>query len=161
MYTDRDSLQAINDIVRHCLSERINVGFTEDSWEQASPPIRFGGLGIRSVVKLALPRFLSSVHKTHELVADLLRPSGTISDLENHSDAHEDFRERYGVELPTGGSTLRQREWDSLVCQLARAVVTVSCSLIAKGYSWDSTCVDTFSASAVMDSAISPGSAAN
>ena len=110
MYSDRDSLHAIDDIVRHYLSERINVEFTEVSWKQASLPIRFGSLSVRSVVNLALPCFLSSVRKTQELVARLLRPSGTISDLENHSDADEDFRERFSVELPTGESTFRQRE---------------------------------------------------
>ena len=36
----------------------------------------------------------------------------TTSDLENNSDAHEDYRENYGVELPTGESTFPQREWD-------------------------------------------------
>ena len=113
MYNDRDSLQAIDDIVRHCLLKRINVGFAEDSCEQASLPFRFGGLDVRRIVNLALPCFLSSVHKTHDLVPHLLRHPCSISDLEIHSGAHGDFREIYGVELPTGESTFRQREWDS------------------------------------------------
>ena len=96
LYTNQDSLQAIDSFVLQTFSERISTGFTDDSWEEASLPIHFGALGVLNAVNLTLPCFLPSMHTTHEPVSDLLRAS------ENHSDVIEHFHEPYSIELPTG-----------------------------------------------------------
>ena len=46
---------------------------TNDSWKQASLPVRHGGMGLRSVGSLALPCYISSLTKAHPLVEAILK----------------------------------------------------------------------------------------
>ena len=50
-----------------------NVQLDDQDWRQASLPVRFGGLGLRSVGSLALPCYLSSVNKSQVLVRAILK----------------------------------------------------------------------------------------
>jgi len=51
-----------------------NVSFGEQNWSQASLPIRYAGLGLRSTADLSLPCFLSSSHACKGLVNRLIPP---------------------------------------------------------------------------------------
>ena len=105
-------------VVRHTLSERINVRLSDDAWMQACLPVRFGGLGVRSVESLALPCFLASTESSRELVASTLRGSGVSADPEYSRAALEDFSQRYGDPvLPSGENLSCQREWDGVACR--------------------------------------------
>ena len=44
----------------------------DDVWTQATLPLRFGGLGVRSVEDFALPCYLSSMHSTLDLIGEIL-----------------------------------------------------------------------------------------
>ena len=49
-----------------------NVDIDDAAWEQASLPLRLGGLGVRSVVALALPCHLASLHASLTLTQQIL-----------------------------------------------------------------------------------------
>ena len=71
------SLYTFDDLLRRILSSICNmpIATMDKLWMQASLPVRYGGLGLRSVVPLAPSAFLSSVNVTYDLV-DRLLPSG-------------------------------------------------------------------------------------
>src|SRR6478609_7157588 len=54
------------------LTKLINVDVSESAWEQASLSVRFGGLGIRSVVSLVSAAILASAVGATNLVNSLL-----------------------------------------------------------------------------------------
>ena len=70
-YTKLSSLQGIDKIVHDALIDCTNIEFSSDTWTQASLPLRFGGLGVRSVADLALPCYTSSLKASLELMRDI------------------------------------------------------------------------------------------
>jgi hypothetical protein len=56
-----DKLQEIDLLLRLSLSKICNVQINDQQFLQASLPVRFGGLGIRSAKALALPAYLASM----------------------------------------------------------------------------------------------------
>ena len=67
-------LQAYDDGLRLflCAVVNINLGPLDSAWFQACLPVRLGGLGLQSAVKLAPSAFLASSHATADLVRDIL-----------------------------------------------------------------------------------------
>ena len=67
-------LQAYDDDLRLilCAVVNINLGPLDSTWFQACLPVRLGGLGLQSAVKLAPSAFLASSHATADLVRDIL-----------------------------------------------------------------------------------------
>jgi len=49
-----------------------NCAFTDTSWSHASLPVRFGGLGILSLGKLAAPAYMASARFSHELLRQII-----------------------------------------------------------------------------------------
>ena len=58
--------------VRSTLSKIVNINLTDDIWEQASLPLRWGGLGVRSAVFLAPSAYLATAASAAEAVSILL-----------------------------------------------------------------------------------------
>ncbi|XP_055347500.1 uncharacterized protein LOC129594739 [Paramacrobiotus metropolitanus] len=56
-------------MIRDSLSRITNTAITDVIWTQASLPVSRGGLGIRSIVKLALPAFLASAYSVAPLAS--------------------------------------------------------------------------------------------
>ena len=61
------ALQTFDDHLRLAVSNITNSGLSDTQWIHASLPIKYGGLGIRRVVSLALPAFLVSATSTLDL----------------------------------------------------------------------------------------------
>ena len=56
---DSPKLESYDNIVKATLSKTINVDITEAGWAQASLPVRWGGLVVRSAVMLASSAYLA------------------------------------------------------------------------------------------------------
>ena len=86
-----------------------------DARRQAALPIRFGGLGLRSVQKLALPSYTSSLIKAECLVSKIIKqpkPNPSILLVA----AQEAFKAQHpNVVPPEGDARLKQRAWDECV----------------------------------------------
>ena len=70
--TDSPVLPLYDEVIRDSLSTTLNVEIVGDRWHQASLPVRWGGLGVRSVVMLAPSAYLASAASTTELTVSLL-----------------------------------------------------------------------------------------
>lgn len=69
---DSPVLPLYDSVLRESLSETLNVDLDDVRWNQASLPVRWGGLGVRGVVLLAPSAFLASAASTKELTSTLL-----------------------------------------------------------------------------------------
>jgi len=72
--TDSPILPLYDDVIKESLLVTINVDLDDDRWRQASLPVRWGGLGVRSVVLLAPSAYLASAASTATLTSTLLPP---------------------------------------------------------------------------------------
>src|ERR1700744_3342507 len=62
-----DKLKAVDEIFRSTLEVISNAKVDGFSWDQASLPLSFGGMGIRKVEDLAVPAYLSAVYSSSNL----------------------------------------------------------------------------------------------
>ena len=69
-------LKSYDNELRRIISRIFNIPLVENEvmWSQASLPVRFGGLGIRSTVQLAPSAFLASAAASSDLVHQILPP---------------------------------------------------------------------------------------
>jgi hypothetical protein len=66
------SLDSFDQLLRSCVSSITNTDLTEQQWNQATLPVRNGGLGVRRVSSLAPSAFLASAAGTRDLQALIL-----------------------------------------------------------------------------------------
>jgi hypothetical protein len=107
------TLPDIDSALRSCLSYISNVNITNLQWQQASLPVKNGGLGIRSVVSVATPAFLASVSSTKQLQDCLL--SRCLLDIPDHhfDTIFANWRAIHQlVQPPAGVSANKQKTWD-------------------------------------------------
>ena len=115
LYEETGALDAIDELVRQTLSERVNVALDDSAWKQATLPVRHGGLGVRSVRALALPCYLASMYSSSDLVREILGTAVELPGADHLSCALERFRGDYPMEtLPDGDAVARQRAWDDV-----------------------------------------------
>ncbi|KPI97466.1 hypothetical protein RR46_09373 [Papilio xuthus] len=89
----------------------------EQSWTQASLPIRYGGLGIRKISCVALPAFLSSVHSSANLIGKILRAFPLNFEIAGLEEARNAFLIACpGQNFPVSPNL--QRSWDDIFCKL-------------------------------------------
>ena len=65
-------LKEFDNTLKDGLSSILNINLSEDQWNQASLPVRDGGLGIRSAASLATSAFLASAARTNDLQSRIL-----------------------------------------------------------------------------------------
>ena len=121
MYLDRPCLRDIDEMVRSALTDVCNVTLDDSAWEQATLPLRHGGLGVRSVEKLALPCYIASLTAAAPLIATIIPnidEDGVVSALKPALDC---FRVTTGISaLPDPSVAGRQRVWDDAVSAACR-----------------------------------------
>jgi hypothetical protein len=114
-------LHEYDNLIRDTLQIILNVTLMESTWQQATLPVRNGGIGVRLATQLALPSFLSSVASSSELVLQMLPPCihnlvGTNELLFN--DAVELWKLRAGQDqIPESIAT--QKAWDSPLVEVS------------------------------------------
>src|SRR5271163_2525669 len=70
--SDSNELVKYDDTLRAALTSLLNVELTTAAWNQASLPLRLGGIGVRSAYRLAPSAFLASVAGAVELQPQVL-----------------------------------------------------------------------------------------
>ena len=123
--TGSAELLRYDDLLRSTLTVTLNVDLTDPGWHQATLPIRWGGLGVRSAVSLAAPAYLASAAKTADLVLHLLPPN-----MKQAMDASIDvaFQAWQGAVaetavVPTGVKSGIQRSWDDPCCAMTALIL--------------------------------------
>ncbi|KAI5639518.1 reverse transcriptase (RNA-dependent DNA polymerase) domain-containing protein [Phthorimaea operculella] len=108
-----DTLAAFDGVLKDCVETILNVSLSETQWDQASLPVRHGGLGERPAGDVGLPAFLASVHGVAGLVTTIL-PNGDGVRIPNGSDALEAWLAlNSGEPLPARPDC--QRLWDEFM----------------------------------------------
>ena len=105
-------LQIFDNLLRTAASKVCNVTLSDDQWQQASLPVRYGGLGIRRVSSLAPSAFLASAAGTRELQRRILDQSNTAADDPTFEVVMQQWRTMSNSEAPTD---FRQRALDMTV----------------------------------------------
>ena len=118
MHEAPESLQRVDLKVRETAIAVTNVDMDDQAWKQASLPVRFGGLGLRSVGSLALPCYLSSVNKSQDLIRSILKSQKIIKPI-TQVQGEIKFKQQYpSISPPTGEAATKQKAWDELTCQI-------------------------------------------
>jgi hypothetical protein len=118
-----DKTQRYDNIVRKALSQCLNISLGDNTWSQASLPVRWGGLGVRSATSLAPSAFLSSRFSVdsliHNLLPDSFHQSLPIPDKTDKltADAIAHWSAIGGIDLPADDAKGKQRAWDNAICQ--------------------------------------------
>ena len=66
------TLTEFDNCLRTCLANITNCHLDNDAFEQASLPVKLGGLGVRGAVDISLPAFIASSYKAADTVISLL-----------------------------------------------------------------------------------------
>ena len=113
MYRNQVGLRGIDEIVRSTLTDVCNVNIGDRAWIQATLPARHGGLGVRSVERLALPCHIASITAATPLICAII-PSIVDSDAPSAlKPALDCFRTLTGVtEFPDSSVSGQQSAWD-------------------------------------------------
>ena len=115
-----EKLKTYDDTLKCCLEKILNIQMNETKWLQASLPVRLGGLGIRSIMQISTSAYISSCHKTRNLV-DLCSPI----DLRKYQslelrNAEETWRRQFGfldADQPKDKNRMLQEKWDLPGCK--------------------------------------------
>ena len=109
-------------ILKSIVSDITNILFVEDdpSWTQASLPVKFGGLGIRRAVQLALSAFLASAAASSSLINQILPQSLQGTPIPNVDDAMALWSSNHSHPPPDRDVHHLQKSWDT-ICASATA----------------------------------------
>jgi len=120
MYTLRtaschDSCRLIefDNALKDGLSSILNVNLSDDQWNQASLPVRDGGLGIRSAASLATSAFLASAARTNDLQARILSQAVVTIQQEIVETTLQKWKVQSGTSPPDDVQGHSQKAWDS------------------------------------------------
>ena len=113
-------LTSVDNLIISAAEQATNVIFSNpNSRQQATLPVRHGGLGLRSVYSLALPCYIASLTSSLSLVREIC---SFVPDADPPSliSAVAEFTTMTGVtDPPTGEAASSQREWDEMaVCKI-------------------------------------------
>jgi hypothetical protein len=117
--TDSPVLQLYDEVIRDTLSATLNVDIAEERWLQASLPVRWGGLGVRSVVMLAPSAYLASAASTSELTLSLI-PARLRDTMDSGIAPATSAWLRMAYYPPQNAETptsVLQRSWDDPCCK--------------------------------------------
>ena len=78
LYRQALLLENLDAVLQSALISISNVRLTGTSWQQAVLPTRYGGLGLRRLVDVALPSYVASLHLCLQVISSCL-PSAMTS----------------------------------------------------------------------------------
>ena len=108
-----------DNLLRSTLSTTLNVDLTDEGWLQASLPVRWGGLGVRSAVSLAAPAYLASAAGALDRLISILPARLHASVDPAEAVALDSWRSAVDASTnpPTADYAKRQHAWDEPCCR--------------------------------------------
>ena len=102
-----------DDVLRSVVGTIANTCLDDIAWQQASLPVRAGGLGIRSAVQLAPSAFLSSAAASSDFVHHILPPRFGSRELLHIGSALASWSLDHNHPPPVAPASHRQKVWDT------------------------------------------------
>ena len=115
-------LQRYDSSICDALQDILNTELSETAWNQATLPVKSGGIGIRLATDIALPAFLSSIASSSPLILKLLPPRfQSSSGINDHLflDAVTEWQNRSGQGQPPQLIS-KQKAWDMPLVGIAK-----------------------------------------
>ena len=107
-----NDLSEIDELFRLTLENISNTRINGNIWDQASLPMKYGGIGIRKTTDLAIPAYFSSLYKSREICSAILKDlnidifNNNTTQILNEMDTHF---------IPDNDENKKiQKEWDNL-----------------------------------------------
>ena len=113
-------LSEFDTALRIGLSSILNVDISDDQWNQASLPIKDGGLGIRSAASLATSAFLASAARTDDLQSRILPQAISTIQEEIIEATKQAWIVQSGTSALEGVEAFSQKTWDSRCIRLIK-----------------------------------------
>lgn len=107
-----DLLREMDLQLKSALENIINVQLSNTQWLQASLPVNFGGLGIRSLMEISLPAYLSSLYGVRDIVSTLIVIQDYESTMPHFREALSKWNEINNERRPEGLNS--QFAWDRI-----------------------------------------------
>ena len=108
-------LRRVDACVRRTFVECTNVGLTDEAWTQATLPIRYGGLGVRSITDLAIICHVASLHSSLDLMRQIYCSDNNQVVPPQLTAAVAAFRRKFpDADIPVGNIAKSQRAWDDI-----------------------------------------------
>jgi hypothetical protein len=112
---DHPTLQLIDETLKSAVTKICNITLSDNQWIQASLPVRYGGLGVRSVSMLASSAFLASAAGTQTLQNLILQKCHILADDIESSLTH--WTQLSCSQAPTNLQESSQRTLDGTVTE--------------------------------------------
>lgn len=128
--TGSAELHSYDKQLRSLLCTMLNINLSETAWEQASLPVGWGGLGIRSAVMLAPSAYLASAAGAANLIQNLL-PTRLHSSINQSAEvALTAWKQRVDPTVlpPVAPHSSRQKIWDISCCRQSASTLLSSAS---------------------------------
>ena len=116
--TGSPELERYDKLLKDSLSSTLNIAICDRTWKQASLPVRWGGLGIRSAVSLAPSAYIASAAGAANLMSRLLpqRLNSLIDSSLSLSLTTWTTQVEPGVTQPEVAHRRLQKAWDDPCC---------------------------------------------
>jgi hypothetical protein len=105
----------LDNLLRSAVTKICNVSLSDDQWTQASLPVRSGGLGVRSVSKLASSAFLASAASTLPLQTLILQKC-QVNEEDTRASLFN-WQSLSASQEPAHPHNTSQRAWDTAIAQ--------------------------------------------
>ena len=114
-FLEREALESFDLSIRSCAGAICNTILDDPGWLQAKLPVSLGGLGLRSVLDISLPAYLSSLAFCRPITQSVL-PTHIQHDCDDRFDSAVEVWSREDLPSPSEADITVQKEWDNLKC---------------------------------------------
>jgi len=112
---DHPSLPVIDAMLRDLVCQILNVNLSDLQWDQASLPVKWGGLGIRKTTHVASSAFLASAAGVVDLVSAILPAGRRVSTIRAKDTALSAWNQLSGGTAPADQEARAQKCWDTQI----------------------------------------------
>lgn len=110
-----------DNLIRQTLQSIVNANISDEKWILASLPARNGGVGIRRILDIGVPAFLSSIFNVCELVCTILPTlQADLSEISNFEETMTEWN-NISHDAPLPPNPTSQRQWDAInIAQISK-----------------------------------------
>src|SRR6476619_3628453 len=112
---DHPYLPVIDAMLRDLVCQILNVNLSDLQWDQASLPVKWGGLGIRKATHVASSAFLASAAKVVDLVSAILPAGHRVSTICVKDIALSAWNQLSRGTAPADQAARAQKCWDTQI----------------------------------------------
>lgn len=122
-----DVLEEYDSTLKATMQTIVNCRFSGNSWDEATLPVKLGGLGLRSSTNLCYSSFLGSIHSVSNLVANIV-PAFTLSSYVYVSEASKAWSKIAQSDVLPEPDRKLQHKWDLELCSQQHSRLLENCT---------------------------------